>query len=110
MRIVSPARRDDGISSALQVKKVAGLPGGDLRGAKESLIKEGKFMESKYNTTSKVTTRQRPRFHTTLQDLVRALNRLTDNERLVVPKATHLVNFGHTRLTGSFKNGRVVIE
>ena len=110
MRIVSPARRDDGISSALQVNKVAGLLGGGLRGAKESLIKEGKFMASKYNTTSKVTTQQSPRIHTTLLDLVRALNGVTDNDRLVVATATHLVNFGHTRLTGSFKNGRVVIE
>ncbi len=67
-------------------------------------------MASKYYTTSIITTRQRPRIHTTLLDLVRALNGETDNDRVVVATATHLVNFGHTRFTGSFKNGRVVIE
>ncbi len=72
--------------------------------------KEGKFMVSKLNTSNKVSARPRPRIDTTLLDLIRALNGVTDNDRLVVATATHLVNFGHTRLTGSLKNGRVVIE
>ena len=71
---------------------------------------EGKFMVSKLTTTNKVSTKPRPRIDTTLLDLIRALNGVTDNDRLVVATATHLVNFGDTRLTGSFKNGRVVIE
>ncbi len=108
--MVSPARQDNGISSAPQVKKVVGSPGGALRGAKESLIREGKLMASKYNNISKVNIRQRPRIHTTLLDLVKALNGLTDNNRLVVATATHLVNIGHMRRTGSFKYGRVVIS
>ncbi len=67
-------------------------------------------MAGKLDTINKVTTGQRPRIHTTLLDVVRAINGVTDNDRLVVATATHLVNFGNTRLTGSFKNGRVVIE
>ncbi len=81
-----------------------------MRGAKESLIREGKLMASKYNTSSKVNTPKRPRIHTTLLDLLGAVNGLTDSDNLVVAAATHLVNDGHTRLTGSVKNGRVVIE
>ncbi len=67
-------------------------------------------MVSKLNTSNKVSARPRPRIDTTLLELIRALNGVTDNDRLVVATATHLVNFGDTRLTGSFKNGRVVIE
>ena len=67
-------------------------------------------MAGKLDTINKVTTRPRPRIHTTLLELIRSLNSVTDNDRLVVATATHLVNFGHTRLTGSVKNGRVVIE
>jgi len=66
-------------------------------------------MASKLNTTSKVITGQRPRIRTTLLDLVRALNRETDNDRLVVATARHLVNFNDTRLAGSFRNRRMVI-
>ncbi len=72
--------------------------------------KEGKFMVSKLTTTNKVSARPRPRIDTSLLELIRALNGVTDNDRLVVATATHLVNFGDTRLTGSFKNGRVVIK
>ena len=67
-------------------------------------------MASKLNTTSKATTRQRPRIRTSLLELIRSLNSVTDNDRLVVATATHLVNSGRTRLSGSFKNGGVVIE
>ena len=67
-------------------------------------------MASKLNTIRKVIPRQRPRIHTTLLDLIEAVNGVTDNDRLVVATATHLVNFGHTRRTGSVKNGKVVIE
>ncbi len=67
-------------------------------------------MVSKLNTSNKVSARPRPRIDTTLLDLIRALNGVTDNDRLVVATATHLVNFGHTRLTGSLKNGRIIIE
>jgi hypothetical protein len=73
------------------------------------LVKERKVMASKLNTTRKITTRQGPRINTTLLELIKALNDVTDNDRLVVATATHLVNFSHTRLTGSIKNGRVVI-
>ncbi len=66
-------------------------------------------MASKLNTTSKATTRQRPRIRTSLLELIRSLNSVTDNDRLVVATATHLVNSGRTRLTGSLKNGRLVI-
>ncbi len=76
----------------------------------KSLLKEGNVMPSKLNPTRKVSTEQRSRIRTTLLDLVRALNDVTDNDRLVVATATHLVNFGHTRLTGSLKNGRIIIE
>ena len=67
-------------------------------------------MPSKLNPTRKVSTEQRSRIRTTLLDLVRALNDVTENDRLVVATATHLVNFGHTRPTGSLKNGRIIIE
>ncbi len=67
-------------------------------------------MASKLNATSKATTRQRPRIHTTLLDLVRALNGVTDNDRLVVATATHLVNSGRTRLSGSFRDKTLVID
>jgi len=67
-------------------------------------------MPSKLNPIRKVSTEQRSRIRTTLLDLVRALNDVTENDRLVVATATHLVNFGHTRLTGSLKNGRIIIE
>ena len=76
----------------------------------KSLLMEGNVMQSKLNPTRKVSTEQRSRIRTTLLDLVRALNDVTDNDRLVVATATHLVNFGHTRLTGSLKNGRIIIE
>ena len=67
-------------------------------------------MASKSNTFSKVTNRRRPRINTTLFDLVRAINSVTENDRDVVATAAHLVNFNRTRLAGSLKNGRVVIE
>jgi len=66
-------------------------------------------MASKLNTASKVTSRHRPRIRTSLLELIRSLNSVTDNDRLVVATATHLVNSGRTRLTGSLKNGRLVI-
>ncbi len=74
------------------------------------LVEEERVMAGKLDTINKVTTRQRPRIRTSLLELIRSLNSVTDNDRLVVATATHLVNFGDTRLTGSFKNGRVVIE
>ncbi len=67
-------------------------------------------MASKSNTFSKVTKRRRPRIKTTLFDLVRAINSVTENDKAVVATATHLVNFNHTRLAGSLNTGRVVIE
>ncbi len=92
---------------AFAIKKLMGTHNGkEVRIMKTS---KEKFMASKLNTTNKVSTRPRPRIDTTLLNLIRALNGVTDNDSLVVATATHLVNFGDTRRTGSLKNGRVVI-
>lgn len=52
---------------------------------------------------------KRPLIHTTLLDLVWTVNQMTDDDRLVVAIVTHLVNSGQARLTGAFKNTRVII-
>ncbi len=66
-------------------------------------------MASKLNATRKATTRQRPRIRTSLLELIRSLNSVTDDDRLVVATATHLVNSGRTRLSGSFRGKTLVI-
>ena len=66
-------------------------------------------MTNTLNTLSKVATQQRPRTHTSLLDLIKAINQVTDSDMLVVATARHLVNFNDTRLTGSFRNKRMVI-
>ena len=52
----------------------------------------------------------RTRIQTTLLDLVQAVNQLTDDDQVVVATIAHLVNSGQARLTGTFKNARVIIS
>ena len=57
----------------------------------------------------KVPPQKRVRTHTTLLDLVQAVNRVTEDDRLVAATVAHLVNSGQARLTGTFKDRKVVI-
>ena len=56
-----------------------------------------------------VLPRKRPRIHTTLLDLVHAINQVTDDDRQVTAVVTHLINSGQARLTGTFKGRRVIV-
>jgi len=47
--------------------------------------------------------------HTTLLDLICAVNEVIDDEQLVVATIAHLVNTHRVRLTGTFKNTTIVI-
>jgi hypothetical protein len=47
--------------------------------------------------------------HTTLLDLVWAVNEVTDDEQLAVATIAHLVNTHQVRLTGTFKNATLVV-
>jgi hypothetical protein len=47
--------------------------------------------------------------HTTLLDLVHAVNEVIDDEQLIVATVAHLVNTHRVRLTGTFKNTTLVI-
>lgn len=49
-----------------------------------------------------------PPIHTTLLDLVRAVNEVTDDEQLVIATVVQLVNSGQARLIGTFKNARMI--
>lgn len=57
---------------------------------------------------AKFSVLSRP-LHTTLLDLVRAVNEVTDDEQLVVAAIAHLMNTHRVRLTGTFKNTAIVI-
>jgi len=57
---------------------------------------------------TKVSPLSRP-IHTTLLDLVRAVNDVIDDEQVVVATVAHLVNTHRVRLTGTFKNTTLVI-
>ncbi len=48
--------------------------------------------------------------HTTLLELVQAINSMTDDDNQVVATIVHLINSGRVRLTGTFKNARLIVE
>ena len=48
--------------------------------------------------------------HTTLLELIQAINSLTDDDTHVVATVVHLINSGRVRLTGTFKNARLIVE
>ncbi len=58
----------------------------------------------------KLSPRKRAQIHTTLLDLVQAVNRVTEDDRLVVTTIAHLVNSGQVQFTGTFKGRKVIIE
>ena len=62
------------------------------------------------DVVDKALSQKRVRIHTTLLDLVQAVNRVTEDDRLVVAAVAHLVNSGQARLTGTFKGRKVVIR
>jgi hypothetical protein len=51
------------------------------------------------------------RIQTTLLDLVWAVSQvtMTSDDRLVAATVAHLVNSGRARLTGTFKNARLIV-
>jgi hypothetical protein len=48
--------------------------------------------------------------HTTLLELVQAINSMTDDDTQVVATVVYLINSGRARLTGTFQNVRLIIE
>ena len=48
--------------------------------------------------------------HTTLLELVQAINSMIDDDTQVVATIVHLINSGRVQLTGTFKNTRLIIE
>ena len=60
-------------------------------------------------TTMKQTTLPfHSAFHTTLLDLVWAINRETTDERQVVTTVAQLINSGQVQLIGTFRNTRYI--
>jgi len=66
-------------------------------------------MNTQFPMLDQVLPRKRSRIHTTLLDLVYAVNQATDDDRQVTAVVTHLINSGQARLTGTFKGRRVII-
>jgi hypothetical protein len=67
--------------------------------------------EAKANRQTKVSAQlfpPSPPLHTTLLDLVRAVNEMTDDEQVVIATVAQLVNSGQARLIGTFKNARMI--
>lgn len=62
------------------------------------------------DTVVKPTLQKRSRIHTTLFDLVQAVNQYTTDDRLVAATVAHLVNTGRTQLTGNLKGRRIMIQ
>ena len=60
-------------------------------------------------SVSHKTRTARTRIETTLLDLVRAVNQMTDDDRLVVATVAHLINSGQARLIGAFRDTRIVV-
>ncbi len=48
--------------------------------------------------------------HTALLELVQAIISITDDDTQVVATVVHLINSGRVRLTGTFKNARLIVE
>lgn len=66
-------------------------------------------MTATRDTASSRLRQQRPRIHTTLLDLVWAVSQVTQDEQAIVATVAHVVNSGRARLTGTFKDARLVI-
>ena len=62
------------------------------------------------HTTVKPMLQKRSRIHTTLLDLVQAVNQYTTDDQLVAATVAHLVNSGRAQLTGTFKGRRIMIQ
>jgi hypothetical protein len=65
--------------------------------------------EAKANRQAKVSAQLfplSPPLHTTLLDLVWAVNKVTDDEQMVIATVAQLVNSGQARLIGTFKHTR----
>jgi hypothetical protein len=77
--------------------------------ANGSLHQKARHMADMPNKLTTMLAQERPRIHTTLLALVQAVNQVTEDDRLVVATVTHLVNNGRARLTGTFKNSRLII-
>ena len=67
-------------------------------------------MNSITDTIAKPTFQKRSRIHTTLLDLVQAVNQYTTDDRLVAATVAYLVNNGRTQLTGNLKGRRLMIQ
>ena len=57
----------------------------------------------------KLEQNQRTRIDTTLLDLVWAVSQTTDDDKAVAETVAHLINSRRARLTGTFKNARLII-
>ena len=66
-------------------------------------------MTMRHTTREQQTARSRTRIQTTLLDLVWAVSEVTPDDRLVVAAVAHLINTGQARLTGTFKNTRLIV-
>ena len=66
-------------------------------------------MAARHTTKKQSTVRTRTQINTTLLDLVWAVNQVTDDDQLVAATVAHMVNNGQARLTGTFKNARLIV-
>ena len=69
-------------------------------------------MDSTANIFDAAFPQKHEQIHTTLLDLVQAVNQVTadEDDRLVAATVAHMVNSGQVQLTGAFKGKRVVIR
>lgn len=67
-------------------------------------------MNTTTQTIVKPMFQKRSRIHTTLLDLVQAVNQYTTDDHLVAATVAHLVNSGRAQLTGNFKGRRIMIQ
>ena len=66
-------------------------------------------MTTTHTTLQQNATPSRTRIQTTLLDLVWAVSDVTQDDREVVATVAHLINTGQARLTGTFKNTRLIV-
>lgn len=62
------------------------------------------------HTMMKPMLQKRSRIHTTLLDLVQAVNQYTTDDQLVAATVAYMVNSGRTQLTGNMKGRRILIQ
>jgi hypothetical protein len=66
-------------------------------------------MAATLNKLNTMRPQKRVRIQTTLLNIVWAINEVTDDDQLVVATVAHMINSGRARLTGTFKNTRLII-